>query len=68
MAGFIEWRGPQRVPIRNDQGQKTGYLASVDGQQLFQSPDGRTIVRIIRFKQPPIRMGAQGGCFVPTDF
>lgn len=59
---------PRRVPVRNEQGHKLGYLAAKDGQQLFQNEHGETVAVIKKFKQFPIgRVGAQGGTIMPSD-
>jgi hypothetical protein len=58
----------QRKAVRNEQGEKIGYLASLNGAQAFTDVSGKVIATNIRFKQsPPGRTGAQGGSFAPPD-
>ena len=65
MIGFVP-SNRSRVPIRNEQGQKVAYLASQNGRQVVQSVDGKTVARILRFKNnQPWRAGATSGTFVP---
>jgi hypothetical protein len=58
-----------RIAIRNDQGQKVGYLASVNGRQVLQSLDGRNQAYILKFKQIGVlgRTGACSGSFAPSN-
>lgn len=57
-----------RIQIRNDQGQKVGYLHSENGRQVFRASNGAKVATITKWNStPPGRTGSCGGSFVPED-
>jgi hypothetical protein len=65
--GFVQPSRAPRVPVRNDQGEKVGYIVSVAGRQELHDPSGKAIAKNVRFKKSFVtsRVGACGGSFTP---